>query len=133
MDQTTLFVFPRSCEFGRLATLGDVRAAASDPANVQRLLEATPDEIARELGFVAQCITADAAFAVRYESLVTALVDGSSFRVWILLHPTVDRTEQEHLRLRYIRNAFDLYIRLQDLLCPDSTNLMNISSEEAHP
>ena len=133
MDQTTLFVFPRSCEFGRLAALSDVRAAASDPANVQRLLEATPDDVARELDFVAQYIAADAAFAVRYESLVTALIGGTSFRVWILLHPMVDRTKQEHLHLRYTRNAFDLYIRLQDLLCPDSTNLMNISSEEAHP
>jgi len=133
MDQTTLFVFPRYCDFGRLATLGDVRAAASDPANVQRLLEATPDDVARELGFVAQHIVSDAAFAVRYESLVMALIDGSSFHIWTLLHPTVDPVEQEHLRLRYLRNVFDLYVRLEDLVCPDSTNLMNAPSEEARP
>jgi hypothetical protein len=133
MDQTTLFVFPRYCDFGRLATLSDVRAAASDPANVQRLLEATPDDVARELGFVAQRIVADAAFAVRYESLVMALIDGSSFRIWILLHPMVDPADQERLRLRYVRNVFDLYVRLQDLVCPDRTNLMNAPSAEAHP
>ena len=133
MDQTTLFVFPRYCDFGRLATLGDVRAAASDPANVQRLLEATPDDVARELGFVAERIVADAAFAVRYESLVMALIDDTSFRIWTLLHPTVDPADQERLRLRYLRNVFDLYVRLEDLVCPDSTNLMNAPSEEAHP
>jgi len=133
MDQTTLFVFPRYCDFGRLATLGDVRAAASDPANFQRLLEATPDDVARELGCVAQHIVADAAFAVRYESLVMALIDATSFRAWTLLHPAVDPAGQERLRLRYFRNVFDLYVRLEDLICPDSTNLMNAPSEEARP
>jgi hypothetical protein len=133
MDQTTLFVFPRYSDFGRLATVSDVRAAASDPANIQHLLEATPDDVAREVGFVASRLIADAAFAVRYESLVMALIEGSSFQIWTLLHPTVDPTGREHLRLRYQRNVFDLYIRLQDLLCPDGTDLMNTPSEEAHP
>ncbi|MHB8071667.1 MAG: hypothetical protein ACYDHF_06960 [Candidatus Cryosericum sp.] len=133
MDQTSLFVFPRNCDFGRLATLGDVRAAASDPANVQRLMEATPDDVARELDFVARRIVADAAFAVRYESLVMALIDGSCCKIWTLLHPAVDPTEREHLRLRYLRNVFELYVRLQDLVCPDGANLVDAPSEETHP
>jgi hypothetical protein len=53
MDQTILFVFPRHSDFGRLTTAGDVRTAASDLANIQRLLEAIPDDLSRELSFVA--------------------------------------------------------------------------------
>ncbi len=133
MDQTTLFVFPRNCDFGRLATVRDVRVAVYDPVNIQRVLEATPDDVGRELDFVARRLLDDAAFAVRYESLVMALLEGSSFQAWTLTHPGTDDIERERLRLRYQRNVFDLYVRLQDLLCPDGTDLMNLPVEETHP
>ena len=132
MDQTILFVFPRHSDFGRLTTAGDVRTAASDLANIQRLLEATPDDLSRELGFVAQRILTDAAFAVRYESLLMVLTDDRSFDAWALLHPIFEPVEREQLRLLYHRNVFDLYVLLQDVLCPDSADLMNAPSEEAH-
>ncbi|MFA4932392.1 MAG: hypothetical protein WC625_05775 [Caldisericia bacterium] len=132
MDQTILFVFPRHSDFGRLTTAGDVRIAVSDPANIQRLLEATPEDLSRELGFVAQRILTDAAFAVRYESLLMALTDDGPFDEWVLLHPALDPIEREHLRLLYRHNVFDLYVLLQDVLCPDSADLMNAPSEETH-
>lgn len=130
MDQTILFVFPRHSDFGRLTSFGDVRTAVSDLANIQRLLEATPDELSEEFGFVAERILSDAAFAVRYESLVMALTDDRSFDAWALLHPALDPVERERLRLRYHHNAFDLYVLLQDILCPDSADLINAPSEE---
>jgi hypothetical protein len=132
MDQTILFVFPRHSDFGRLATAGDVRTVVSDPANIQRLLEATPNDLSRELGFVAQRILTDAAFAVRYESLLMALTGDRSFDAWALLRPTLEPVERERLRLLYHHNVFDLYVLLQDVLCPDSADLMNAASEEAH-
>jgi hypothetical protein len=132
MDQTILFVFPRHSDFGRLTTADDVRTTASDLANIQRLLEATPEDLSRELGFVAQRILTDAAFAVRYESLLMALTDDRSFDVWALLRPTIDPVEREHLRLLYHHNVFDLYVLLQDVLCPDSADLMNAPSKETH-
>ncbi|HZL82131.1 MAG TPA: hypothetical protein VFB98_01455 [Candidatus Deferrimicrobium sp.] len=132
MDQTILFVFPRHSDFGRLTTAGDVRTAASDLANIQRLLEATPDDLNTELAFVAQRILTDAAFAVRYESLLMILTDDRSFDAWALLHPALEPVEREHLRLLYHHNVFDLYVLLQDVLCPDSVDLMNAPSEEAH-
>ena len=132
MDQTILFVFPRHSDFGRLTAAGDVRTAASDPANIQRLLEATPDDLSRELGFVAQRILTDAAFAVRYESLLMALTDNHAFDAWVLLLPAIEPIERERLRLLYRHNVFDLYVLLQDVLCPDSTDLMNARSEETH-
>ena len=88
MDQTILFVFPRHSDFGRLATAGDVRTAASDLANIQRLLEATPDDLSTELAFVAQRILTDAAFGVRYESLLMILTAPRSFDSWALLPGT---------------------------------------------
>jgi hypothetical protein len=132
MDQTILFVFPRHSDFGRLTTAGDVRTVASDLANIQRLLEATPEDLSRELGFVAQRILTDAAFAVRYESLLMVLTDDGPFDEWGLLHPTLDLVEREHLRLLYRHNVFSLYVLLQDVLCPDSADLMNAPSEETH-
>jgi hypothetical protein len=132
MDQTILFVFPRHSDFGRLTTAGDVRTAASDLANIQRLLEATPDDLSRELSFVAQRVLTDAAFAVRYESLLMALTDDRLFDAWALLHPIFEPVEREQLRLLYHRNVFDLYVLLQDVLCPDSADLMNTPSAEAH-
>ncbi len=132
MDQTILFVFPQHSDFGRLTTAGDVWTAASDPANIQRLLEATPEDLSRELGFVAQRILTDAAFAVRYESLLMVLTDDDPFDEWALLHPALDLVEREHLRLLYRHNVFDLYVLLQDVLCPDSADLMNTPSEETH-
>ena len=132
MDQTILFVFPRHSDFGRLTTAGDVRTAASDLANIQRLLEATPDDLSRELSFVAQRVLTDAAFAVRYESLLMALTDDRLFDAWALLHPIFEPVEREQLRLLYHRNVFDLYVLLQEVLCPDSADLMNTPSAEAH-
>jgi len=132
MDQTILFVFPRHSDFGRLTTAGDVWTVASDLANIQRLLEATPEDLSRELGFVAQRILTDAAFAVRYESLLMVLTDDGPFDEWALLHPTLDLVEREHLRLLYRHNVFNLYVLLQDVLCPDSADLMNAPSEETH-
>ena len=132
MDQTILFVFPRHSDFGRLTTADDVRTAASDLANIQRLLEAGPDDLSRELGFVAQRILTDAAFAVRYESLLMALTDDHAFDAWALLHPALEPVERERLRLLYHHNVFDLYVLLQDVLCPDSADLMNARSEETH-
>jgi hypothetical protein len=132
MDQTILFVFPRHSDFGRLTTAGDVRTAASDLANIQRLLEATPDDLSRELSFVAQRVLTDAAFAVRYESLLMALTDDRLFDAWALLHPIFEPVEREQLRLLYHRDVFDLYVLLQDVLCPDSADLMNTPSAEAH-
>jgi hypothetical protein len=132
MDQTILFVFPRHSDFGRLTTASDVRTAASDLANIQRLLEATPDDLSRELGFVAQRILTDAAFAIRYESLLMTLTDDSSFDEWALLRPTLEPVDRERLRLLYHRHIFELYVLLQDVLCPDSADLMNAPSEEAH-
>ena len=132
MDQTILFVFPRHSDFGRLTTAGDVRTAASDLANIQRLLEATPDDLSRELGFITRRILTDAAFAVRYESLLMALTDDRAFDEWALLRPALKPVELEHLRLLYHHNVFGLYVLLQDLLCPDSADLMNAPSEEAH-
>jgi len=92
MDQTILFVFPRHSDFGRLTTAGDVRIVASDLANIQRLLEATPDDLSRELGFVAQRILTDAPFAVRYESLLMALTDDRSFDAWACSAPHSSRS-----------------------------------------
>src|SRR5665811_1988555 len=46
--------------------------------------------------------------------------------------PTLELVEREHLRLLYHHNVFDLYVLLQDILCPDSADLMNAPSEEAH-
>jgi hypothetical protein len=133
MDQTTLFVVSRYSDFGCFATEDDVHAAASDPANVQQLLDATTDDITRELDFIAPWLIADPAFAVRYESLAMSFTEGSPFQTWALLHPAMDPVEREHFHLRYQHNAFDLYVRLQDLLCPDSADLMNAPSEEAYP
>lgn len=133
MDPTTLFVFPRYCDCGRLTTLGDVRVAAFDFANVQRLVEATPDDVAGELIFIARRLASDTAFAVRYESLVMTFVEGSPFRTWSLLHPGMSRIERERRRLRYQQNVFNLYMRLQEYLCPDSIDPMNTPSEEAQP
>ncbi len=132
MDQTILFVFPRHSDFGRLTTAGDVRTAASDLANIQRLLEATPDDLSRELGFITRRILTDAAFAVRYESLLMALTDDRAFDEWALLRPALKPVELEHLRLLYHHNVFELYVLLQDALCPDSADLMNAPSEEPH-
>jgi len=82
MDQTILFAFPRHSDFGRMASGSDVRAAALDPANVERLVEADPDDLGRELNFVARRLVSDAAFAVRYESLLMAFMDPRCFDRW---------------------------------------------------
>ena len=60
MDQTILFAFPRHSDFGRMASGSDVRAAALDPANVERLVEADPDDLGRELNFIAGRLISDA-------------------------------------------------------------------------
>lgn len=118
MDQTILFAFPRHSDFGRMASGSDVRAAALDPANVERLVEADPDDLGRELNFVARRLVSDAAFAVRYESLLMAFMDPRCFDRWAALHPALEAAETERLRLAYHRSAFGLYVLLQDVLCP---------------
>lgn len=118
MDQTILFAFPRHSDFGRMASGSDVRAAALDPANVERLVEADPDDLGRELNFIAGRLISDAAFAVRYESLLMAFMDPRCFDRWAALHPALEAAETERLRLAYHRSAFGLYVLLQDVLCP---------------
>lgn len=118
MDQTILFAFPRHDDFGRIATGSDVRAAALDPANVERLVEADPEDLGRELNFVARRLVSDVAFAIRYESLLMAFMDPRCFDRWAALHPALEPAETERLRLAYHRSTFGLYILLQDVLCP---------------
>ena len=127
MDQTILFAFPRHSDFGRIATGSDVRAAAMDPANVQRLVEADPEDLRHELNFVAWRLVSDAAFAIRYESLLMAFMDPCCFDRWAALHPALEPAETERLRFAYHRSTFGLYILLQDALCPADSDFASFS------